>query len=531
MLFNIMYLNLPLPIVSAPPVITTPEHPIVHATLHEHVLATADRRPDAPAVYAPAIQWRWGDLAARMRVAAVALRSWGITGGDRIVIVSENSATTLALLLAAQMLRAWPAVINARLPAAEIQGLIECAQPRLVLFSTEHSDNARERAKDLDAMPLAIDGLGPIAALRHRPTIDPYGAADQAGDEIGMLIFTSGTTGKPKAVMLSHHSLLNQGLVVGGARVTRSSDTIEVVAPLSHVMGVSSVLSALMFGASVRIQPRLAAAELVHAIARGDITQASMVPVAWVRLLEQIEKDQIDVSGNRLRTLVSGGGPLDPDLKQRIERAFGRPLQNAYGMTEVAPLARTPMGSEALPWSVGRPEANVEVRIVDAQGGTVSEGDVGEIQARGPSVTKGYFANPQATAEVLQSDGWFSTGDLGRWLPNGDLSVVGRRKEMIIRSGFNVYPAEVEAALGSHPAVLLAAVVGEPAGMGDETVVAYLQLRDASEAGEALRRSISEFARARLAPYKCPSSIEFVNAMPLGSTGKILKRELARVPG
>lgn len=123
-----------------------------------------------------------------MRVAAVALRSRCITGGHRIVIVSENSATTLALLPAAQMLRAWPAVITPRLPAAEIQGMIECVQSRLLLFSTEHSDNSRERAKDLDAKPLAIDGLGPIAALRHRPTSDPYGAAEHAGEELGLLI-------------------------------------------------------------------------------------------------------------------------------------------------------------------------------------------------------------------------------------------------------------------------------------------------------------------------------------------------------
>jgi long-chain acyl-CoA synthetase len=293
-------------------------------------------------------------------------------------------------------------------------------------------------------------------------------------------------------------------------------------------MGTSSVLCALMFGAAMRMQPRLAAGDLVAAIARGEMTQASMVPVAWVRLLEHIEKEGIDVSGNRLRTLVAGGAPLDPELKARMEKTFGHPVQNGYGMTEVAPLARTPSGRTPLPWSVGRPEANVRVRIVDEQGNDVAEGEVGEILAAGPSVTKGYFANPQATAEAFRAGGWFATGDLGRWLPDGDLAVVGRRKEMIIRSGFNVYPAEVEAALATHPAVLHAAVVGEAASLGDETVVAYLQLRAPEQESDTLRAAIETHARGQLAPYKVPSVIEFVASMPLGSTGKILKRELRR---
>lgn len=500
----------------------------VSRTLHQHVFATAAARRDAPAVISPTHHWSWQDLARRVEAAAEVLRGTGIEGGERLVIVSENSPTTLVLMLAAQTLRVWPAVINARLPASEIEKLVECAEPRLVLYSMEHSEPARKHADDQRASILGFAGLGPVRMVRREPAIPPQPASPDPRDEVGTLIFTSGTTGKPKAVMLSHGGLLNQGVVVGDARGTRPEDTIEVVAPLSHVMGTSSVLSALLFGAAMRMQPRLAASDLVTAIASGEVSQASMVPVAWVRLLDYIEKEKVDVSGNKLRTLVAGGAPLDPELKIRIERTFGRPVQNAYGMTEVAPLARTPTGSAPLPWSVGKPEANVQVCIVDAEGKEVAAGEVGEILARGPSVTRGYFADPSATAEAMRDDGWFATGDLGRWLPDGDLAVVGRRKEMIIRSGFNVYPAEVEAALATHPAVLHAAVVGEPAALGDENVVAYLQLRDFALVGADLRKEIEAHARAHLAPYKVPSVLEFVESMPLGSTGKILKRELRR---
>lgn len=497
-------------------------------TLHEHVFATAAQRGDALAVSAAGGDWSWADLARHVRLAASALSGQGLQGGDRLVIVSENSPTTLVLLLAAQAVRAWPAVVNARMPPAEIDRLLDCAQPRLVLFSLEESSSVEELAEAYGAGTVELPQLGPLRGLQRTPTIPPAPPSPNPSDEIGSLIFTSGTTGKPKAVMISHAGMLNHGRVVGAARGTRADDVIDVAAPLSHVMGHASVLAALLHGAALRIRPRLAPSELVQAMARGEVAQASMVPVAWVRLLDQIEAERIDLSRHALRTLVSGGAPLDPELKARIERTFGRPMQNAYGMTEVAPLARSSITRPSQPWSVGQPEANVEVRIVDGQGHPVAPGEIGEIQARGPSVMKGYFGNPEATAEVMREGGWYATGDLGRWLPDGDFAVVGRAKEMIIRSGFNVYPAEVEAAIGSHGSVLHAAVVGEPAEHGNETIVAYVQLRDPAQSSPAVFQALESHVRSLLAPYKCPSHFEFVTSMPLGTTGKILKRELRR---
>ncbi|ROZ69218.1 class I adenylate-forming enzyme family protein [Ramlibacter sp. WS9] len=492
-------------------------------SLPDIVALRARAQPDAWAVHTPESSWRWSELAERVVSASSALGSLGVQAGERLVMVSENSADTLVLLLAAQSLRAWPAVLNARLPLAELRRLAQCADPRWLLFSLDGSPDTAEHARRLEARPLEIEGLGRLAL--H--CFNSGAAAEADAADIALLVFTSGTSGQPKAVMVSHESLINMGRVVGQARGTTAADTIDVAAPLSHAMGLSSAVPALLFGAAIRLRPRLSPAELVEAIARGSVQQASMVPAGWARLLDRIEQEQIDLSGHGLRTLVAGGAPLDPALKARVERAFGRPLVNAYGMTECAPLSRTRSGSETLPWSVGPPEATVEVRIVDASDQPVSTGDVGEIQARGPGVMRGYYRNEAATREVLREGGWFATGDLGRWLPDGDLAVVGRRKEMIIRSGFNVYPAEVEAAIATHAAVLQAAVVGQAGDLGDEMVVAFIELRPGLDATDVLRDELAAHVRHQLAAYKCPSRYVFVEAMPMGPTGKVLKRELA----
>ncbi|HSV35080.1 MAG TPA: class I adenylate-forming enzyme family protein [Ramlibacter sp.] len=492
-------------------------------TLPQQVAQGAVAHPQAWAMHAPAYSWRWAELAERILHATRALAALGVRAGDRIVIVSENSAATVVLLIAAQTLQAWPAVLNARLPAAELRRMAECADPRWLLFSLEDSPDVAAHSQRLGARPLPVEGLSAISAcgfhLDALPEPEPH--------DIALLMFTSGTSGQPKAVMVPHDGLINMGRVVGNARGTTAGDTIDVAAPLSHAMGLSSMVPALLFGAAMRLRPRVAPGELAHAIARGSVQQASMVPAGWARLLDQIERERIDLSGHALRTLVAGGAPLDPALKARVQQVFGRPMVNAYGMTECAPLSRTRAALDVAPWSVGAPEATVEVRIVDAREQPVAPGEVGEIQARGPGVMRGYYRNEAATREVIREGGWYATGDLGRWLPDGDLAVVGRRKEMIIRSGFNVYPAEVEAAIATHPAVLQAAVIGRPAGLGDEAVLAFVELRAGHSAGGATREALADHVRSQLAAYKCPAHYVFVDAMPMGPTGKVLKRELA----
>ncbi|WP_022982535.1 class I adenylate-forming enzyme family protein [Ideonella sp. B508-1] len=501
-------------------------HPTTFLNLPAMVWLRAQRQPDRWAVHAEGASWCWNELATRIESAALALQRLDVQTGDRLTIVSETSADALVLMLAAQRIGAWPALLNARVPAAELRRLASCVDSRRIILALDGSPDAKTHARQLAATPLAVPGLGHLASVTFSDGAVPELPAHDPALDVALLAFTSGTSGKPKAVMISHAGLMNMGRVVGAARGTLPRDTVEVTAPLSHAMGLSSVVSALIFGAAVRLRPRMSPRELAKAIAAGEVQQASMVPAAWARLLDHIAREELSLDGHSLRMLVSGGAPLAPELKARVERAFGRPLINAYGMTECAPLARSRPSEFLAPWSVGRPEATVEVRIVDGAGRDLPRGETGEILARGPGVMLGYYRNAEATREVLSATGWFSTGDLGHWLPDGDFAVVGRRKEMIIRSGFNVYPAEVEAAISGHPAVIHAAVVGRPAALGDESIVAYVQPRRGHPATDALRDTLAAHVRARLAGYKCPSRWIFVEAMPMGDTGKILKRAL-----
>ena len=242
----------------------------------------------------------------------------------------------------------------------------------------------------------------------------------------------------------------------------------------------------------------------------------------YTRMLEYIAEHGVDMSNARLRVGASGGASLDPALKARVKEVLGVTLSNGYGATEFVPVTRVPVGVEAESNVVGLPSPGVELRIVDEEGAEVPRGQAGEIWARGPFCMKGYFRNPEATAEVMKPGGWLATGDLGEMREDGMLAIVGRKKEVIIRSGFNVYPADVEAALSLHDDVAEVAVIGRTV-PGNEEVVAFITARPGATIDPA---ALSDFVRASLTAYKVPSEIIVIDAMPIGPTGKIQKARL-----
>jgi len=314
---------------------------------------------------------------------------------------------------------------------------------------------------------------------------------------------------------------------VGSQRGVMPVDKAYCVLPISHIVGYSAILIAsLMFGCTVQIVPRYDPAALVSAIADDGITMLFGVPATYQRLLEYKAVAGIaKLPRGRLRVLSVAGAPLDLTLKSEIEAEFGLPLLNAYGITECAPgisgvRASAPRSDNA----VGPLISGIEARLVKPGGGAVNPGEVGELHVRGPNVMRGYYRAPEATAAAIDRDGWFNTGDLARF--DGDvLFIVGRTKELIIRSGFNVYPAEVEAVLNEHPAVVQSAVIGR-AVTGNEEVVAFVQLLPGSTVNPA---DLTAHAARQLAPYKRPCKIIVLDALPAGSTGKILKHRLAEV--
>jgi acyl-CoA synthetase (AMP-forming)/AMP-acid ligase II len=328
--------------------------------------------------------------------------------------------------------------------------------------------------------------------------------------------------------MLSHRNLLFAAMTGAGLRRLAPGDRVYAALPVSHVFGLASVsMSALLAGAALHLVPRFTPEGLAAALAHEGISVVPGVPAMYARLLDHLRRTGRAVLAPRVRFLYAGGAPLDAQLKADVEALFGQPLHNGYGLTETSPtVSQTRLDAPRADLSIGPPVPGIEIRIVDGEGRAVGHGATGELHVRGPNVMLGYYRAPELTAAALGADGWLRTGDLARADEAGNLFIAGRSKELIIRSGFNVYPIEVEGVLNQHPAVSQSAVVGR-AVAGDEEVVAFVELRaGAAATAEELRA----FAAERLAPYKRPGEVVVLAALPATSTGKVLKsrlRELA----
>jgi acyl-CoA synthetase (AMP-forming)/AMP-acid ligase II len=479
--------------------------------------------PEHPALVQGDVTWTYAELAAVVADTALILELYDIRPGDRVMIVSENSLALVALILATSEIDAWSVVVNPRLSDREIDLIREHSGARRVFYTIEVSDAARRHAERHDADIAVLRGLGTLGVgPLNRDTVPEPVEADR-WRQVAALVYTSGTTGNPKGVMLTHRNLLFSARVVSAQR--EPTDKVYCVLPISHIVGYSNLLIAsLMAGATVQLVPRFDPAALVAAIANDGIRLMFGVPATYQRLLEYKTVAGIDrLPRGKLRRLGVAGAPLDASLKSKIEAEFGLPLGNGYGITECAPAiagvrAERPRSDDAVGSLIG----GIEARLVAPGGRAVAPGEVGELHVRGPNVMRGYYRAPEATAAVIDADGWFNTGDLARF--DGDiLYIAGRTKELIIRSGFNVYPAEVEAVLNEHPAVVQSAVIGR-AVPGNEEVVAYVQLLRGSAASPA---DLIAHAARLLTPYKRPCEIIVVDALPAASTGKILKHRLA----
>lgn len=483
----------------------------------------ANTRPEADALVEGDTAWTYTAFADAVRRAAVLLDALGVRPGDRVMIIGENGLALVTLILAASEIDAWPVPVNARLTPAEIARIREHAQPRRVFFTTGSSPDAAALAAREGAIPVD-DAVLPGTAVGALLDAMPEPLERPAARQVGALIYTSGTSGRPKGVMVSHRNLLFNAAAARMIRRLTPEDRMYVVLPVTHIFGLASVvLAGIMGGARIRLVPRFDPDALLNALAGDGISMVQGVPTMYARLLERIEATGRPVVAPRLRYLSSGGGPLEPGLKTRIERAFGLTVQNGYGLTEAAPVVSlTRLGDPNPSSSIGYPPPDVAVRLVDDAGGEVTAGATGEIWVKGPNVMLGYYRDADATRDTITTDGWLRTGDLARADPDGRLFIMGRKKELIIRGGFNVHPEEVEAALNSHPAVLLSGVVGRATG-SDEEVVAFIQPKPGAAPDLA---DIGRHAAGLLAPYKRPARIVVIDPLPATSSGKVMKARL-----
>jgi acyl-CoA synthetase (AMP-forming)/AMP-acid ligase II len=492
--------------------------------LHEVIERHVERTPDEAALIEDDGSWTYRELDHHLGEIARELSALGIRPGDRIMIVSENAIALAALLLAASRIDAWAIVANPRLSARELDQIRDHSGARRVFFTTSVSREAAAHAERCGARLGTIGPLQNIGVGVLNEKTQPEPVEHDAAKQVAVLIYTSGTTGTPKGVMLSHENLLISAATTAWFRKMDSRDKNYIVLPISHIVGISLLIMTLMVGGTVRLVSKYDPAVLARAIAEEGITILNGVPATYQRLLEYkavAGLEQLDRGS--LRLIAVAGAPLDLDLKSRVEREFGLPLSNGYGITECSPgISGVRFDAPRSDQAVGTVLPGVEARIRTIDGIPVGNGEVGELHVRGRNVMRGYYRAPDLTAKAIDSEGWFNTGDLARF--DGDcLYIVGRTKEMIIRSGFNVYPAEVEAVLNSHKDVVQSAVVGRAVD-GNEEVIAFVQLMQGSQTKPS---ELMAFVSPQLTSYKRPSEIIVLDALPATSTGKILKHKLA----
>ena len=467
---------------------------------------------------------RYGELPALVEQVAQRLAEAGVRPGDRLLLVAENCVALAACVLAVSRLDAWSACVNARLSDREIDNFLAHSGARRALYFGEASPAAQAHGERRGAQAVDWPGIGPLLLGPLNEDTVPEPVEAEAAAQVATMVYTSGTTGAPKAVMLTHANLMFVAANTCRMRAITPDDTIYGVLPLSHVYGLSSVLvGALSGGAALYLEARYQPAALAQALAEQGITVMHGAPAMYAKLLEWGAASGKPLQAPTLRVAQSGGAPLTLPLKQAFEQAFGLVLHNGYGMTEASPsICQTRMDAPRADCSVGPPILGIEVRL---DGAEQSADGVGELWVRGPNVMKGYYRAPQLTAETVTADGWLRTGDLARFEPDGAVVIAGRSKELIIRSGFNVYPVEVEQVLNAHPDIVQSAVVGRAVD-GNEEVVAFVEVRqDARVDLDALR----EWLRANLSPYKIPAEIVVLEHLPAAATGKVLKRQLQQM--
>lgn len=489
-------------------------------------------QPDhAPALLSRGRAVAYGQLRGRVDTLRAGLAGLGIAPGDRVAIAVANNPHFVVAYFAILGAGAVAVPLNPTSPSAELQVQLAHAEVRAVVVGP--SGRAGIAGVDRSAVPalehmLVIDGAE-VEGGRALAELEgsPVEIADRDPSDLAALLFTAGTSGAPKAAMLTHGNLLAnlEQVQRHPAHGIQSGDVVLGVLPLFHIFGLNVLLGlTVRVGACLLLIERFDPASAIESIRDRGVTVVAGAPPmfgSWARLPDVDEEAFASV-----RLAVSGAAALPPDVAGAFEERFGVTIHEGYGLTEAAPTVTSSVGAPGGPrrGSIGRPLPGVEVRLVDGEGHDALEGDSGEIWVRGPNVFAGYWNDDSATARALTPDGWLRTGDVATADDDGHLYLVDRVKDLIIVSGFNVYPAEVEEAIATHPAVAEVAVVGVAHPHTGEAVKAFVVLR--SDQGEVEEDDLIELCASRLARYKCPSKIMFVDALPKGLGGKLLRREL-----
>jgi long-chain acyl-CoA synthetase len=455
------------------------------------------------------------------RVAGL-LRDRGTQPGDRVGIMLPNTPEFAVLYYG--VLRAGGVTIpmNPLLKAREVAYYLGDSGARLVFVWHGFAEEAQAGAKQAEAEAIVVDPatFGQVVLAAAQPLAE---VVERQEDDTAVILYTSGTTGQPKGAELTHVNLARNAEVTRADLLRLTPDDVVFGGlPLFHSFGQTVTLNTVVgAGASLSLLPRFDPGQALQVLAGHRATVFAGVPTMYGALLFHPDRAAYDVSA--LRVCVSGAAALPVEVLRGFEAAFGCTVLEGYGLSETSPVASfNHPDRERKPGSIGTPIRGVEMRVVDEQGSDVPRGEVGEIAIRGHNVMKGYWRRPEETATAIP-DGWFRTGDLARQDDEGYFYIVDRKKDLIIRGGYNVYPREVEEVLYEHPAVAEAAVIGLPhPELGEEVGAAVVLKPGAGVTAEALR----DHVKAQVAAYKYPRKVWIVDALPKTATGKILKREI-----
>ena len=471
-------------------------------------------------------QTTYGELREQVAGLRGGLRGLGLEPGDRVALAVPNNRIFVRTYLAVLGLGCVAVPLNPASPARELQRELAAIGAKAIVHGP--SATAAVGGLDRSALPdllhvVAAGGEGGALDLAELQEAAPVADVDREADDLAVLVFTAGTAGSPKAAMLTHGNLLaNIEQVQQGSRPFGPADVALGVLPLFHIFGLNAVLGVtLAAGGSVVLAERFDPMRTLDLIVTHGATIVSGAPPMWVAWsgTPGVPADAFAT----VRAAVSGASALSDETVASFEARFGLRLQQGYGLTEASPVV-TSSGTDGSPLgSVGRPLPGVEVRLIDADGIDAELGDQGELWVRGPNVFAGYWEDAEASAHALTEDGWLRTGDVAVADGAANIWIVDRAKDLIIVSGFNVYPAEVEGVLLEHPGIDAVAIVGTPHPHAGEAVKAYV----VASAGRHLEEEeVIEFCADHLARYKCPSTVTFVDEIPTGMGGKILRRAL-----
>ncbi|MFA7761591.1 long-chain-fatty-acid--CoA ligase [Streptomyces sp. NRRL S-448] len=457
---------------------------------------------------------------ASARVAAL-LRDRGVQPGDRIALTMPN--VPLFPVVYYGILRVGGVVVpmNPLLKAREVAFTLRDCGARIALVFPLFADEAAKAAAETGTECLVTEPLDFDDILRAREPM--RGIVDRADGDPALILYTSGTTGTPKGAELSHRNLATNTATTAETLLQVGPDDVLFGGlPLFHAFGQTCALNtAVAAGATLTLLPRFEPQRALEIMARDGVTVFLGVPTMYAALLHAELPEGFDVHG--LRLAVSGGASLPVEVLHGFERRFGATVLEGYGLSETSPVAAfNHPDRPRKAGSIGQPVRGVEMKLVAEDGGAVPPGEVGEIAIRGENLMTGYWNRPEATGEAVR-DGWFHSGDLARVDQDGFYFIVDRKKDLIIRSGYNVYPREVEEVLYEHPAVAEAAVVGVPHLFHGEEIAAVITLRPGAQ---ATAEEIRDHVKGRVAAYKYPRIVTFTAELPKGPTGKILKREI-----